>query len=141
VIQVQYKLFPNDVVWLQALDTFNTAVVSPIYYAGFTSFTILASAIMFKVLLCAHAHGKRERECVRDPWLCFCVCVCVGGGGFSKEHFLTLPISSLKDYSGQSASSIASELCGFLTVLSGTAVLHSTREPDSPTLPGRFLLY
>ena len=63
VIQVQYKLFPNNVVWLQALDTFNTAVVSPIYYAGFTSFTILASAIMFKVLLCAHAHGKREREC------------------------------------------------------------------------------
>ncbi|KAG6789799.1 hypothetical protein POTOM_005923 [Populus tomentosa] len=84
---VQYKLFPNNVVWLQALDTFNTAVVSPIYYAGFTSFTILASAIMFK------------------------------------------------DYSGQSASSIASELCGFLTVLSGTAVLHSTREPDPPTLP------
>uniref|UniRef100_A0A6N2L790 Probable magnesium transporter n=1 Tax=Salix viminalis TaxID=40686 RepID=A0A6N2L790_SALVM len=29
-----------------ALDTFNTAIVSPIYYAGFTSFTILASAIM-----------------------------------------------------------------------------------------------
>lgn len=66
-----------------ALDTFNTAVVSPIYYAGFTSFTILASAIMFK------------------------------------------------DYSGQSVSSIASELCGFVTVLSGTAVLHSTREPDT----------
>ncbi|XP_011011263.1 PREDICTED: probable magnesium transporter NIPA6 [Populus euphratica] len=69
-----------------ALDTFNTAVVSPIYYAGFTSFTILASAIMFK------------------------------------------------DYSGQSASSIASELCGFVTVLSGTFVLHSTREPDPPIL-------
>ena len=45
------QLFPNDVVWLQALDTFNTAVVSPIYYAGFTSFTILASAIMFKVVM------------------------------------------------------------------------------------------
>ncbi|XP_054793998.1 probable magnesium transporter NIPA7 [Prosopis cineraria] len=67
-----------------ALDTFNTAVVSPIYYALFTSFTILASAIMFK------------------------------------------------DYNGQSASSIASELCGFITVLSGTTVLHSTREPDPP---------
>ncbi|KAJ4844372.1 hypothetical protein Tsubulata_029739 [Turnera subulata] len=67
-----------------ALDTFNTAVVSPIYYAMFTSFTIFASAIMFK------------------------------------------------DYSGQSASSIASELCGFVTVLSGTAVLHNTREPDPP---------
>nr|CAD1817814.1 unnamed protein product [Ananas comosus var. bracteatus] len=66
----------------KALDTFNTAVVSPIYYALFTTLTILASAIMFK------------------------------------------------DWSGQSASSIASELCGFVTVLSGTAILHSTREPD-----------
>ncbi|PKI31713.1 probable magnesium transporter NIPA6 [Punica granatum] len=69
-----------------ALDTFNTALVSPIYYAMFTAFTILASAIMFK------------------------------------------------DYSGQSASTIASELCGFIIVLSGTAVLHSTREPESPLI-------
>lgn len=68
----------------KALDTFNTAVVSPIYYAMFTSLTILASAIMFK------------------------------------------------DWSGQSASSIVSVLCGFLTVLSGTMVLHSTRDPDPP---------
>ncbi|KAK9732951.1 hypothetical protein RND81_04G033800 [Saponaria officinalis] len=67
-----------------ALDTFNTAVVSPIYYALFTSFTILASAIMFQ------------------------------------------------DYYGQSASDIASELCGFITVLSGTTILHSTRDPDQP---------
>ncbi|KAK6923680.1 Magnesium transporter NIPA [Dillenia turbinata] len=67
-----------------ALDTFNTSLVSPIYYAMFTSFTILASAIMFK------------------------------------------------DWAGQSASSIASALCGFITVLSGTAVLHSTRDPDPP---------
>ncbi|KAH7861228.1 hypothetical protein Vadar_023363 [Vaccinium darrowii] len=68
----------------KALDNFNTAVVSPIYYALFTSLTILASAIMFK------------------------------------------------DWSGQSASNIASVLCGFITVLSGTMVLHSTREPDPP---------
>ncbi|VAH09250.1 unnamed protein product [Triticum turgidum subsp. durum] len=32
----------------KALDTFNTAVVSPIYYVMFTSLTILASIIMFK---------------------------------------------------------------------------------------------
>ncbi|OAY61335.1 probable magnesium transporter NIPA6 [Manihot esculenta] len=32
----------------KALDTFNTAVVSPVYYVMFTSFTILASVIMFK---------------------------------------------------------------------------------------------
>ena len=35
--------------FMQALDTFNTAVVSPIYYTMFTSLTILASVIMFKV--------------------------------------------------------------------------------------------
>eukprot|EP00262_Sarcandra_glabra_P006110 TRINITY_DN1818_c0_g1_i1.p1 TRINITY_DN1818_c0_g1~~TRINITY_DN1818_c0_g1_i1.p1 ORF type:complete len:208 (+),score=18.20 TRINITY_DN1818_c0_g1_i1:43-624(+) len=67
-----------------ALDTFNTAVVSPVYYAMFTTLTILASAIMFK------------------------------------------------DWSGQSASSIASEICGLITVLSGTTVLHTNREPDPP---------
>lgn len=33
----------------KALDTFNMVVVSPIYYAMFTSFTIVASMIMFKV--------------------------------------------------------------------------------------------
>ncbi|XP_010667365.2 probable magnesium transporter NIPA6 isoform X2 [Beta vulgaris subsp. vulgaris] len=36
------------------------------------------------------------------------------------------------DYYGQSISNIASELCGFITVLSGTTILHSTREPDQP---------
>ncbi|XP_031480412.1 probable magnesium transporter NIPA3 isoform X2 [Nymphaea colorata] len=33
---------------LTALDVFNTSVVSPVYYVMFTSFTILASMIMFK---------------------------------------------------------------------------------------------
>lgn len=45
VIFLIYLLFPV----MQALDTFNTAVVSPIYYVMFTSLTILASVIMFKV--------------------------------------------------------------------------------------------
>ena len=39
----------------QALDTFNTAVVSPIYYVMFTSLTILASVIMFKVCIINHS--------------------------------------------------------------------------------------
>ncbi|XP_038973185.1 probable magnesium transporter NIPA2 isoform X2 [Phoenix dactylifera] len=34
----------------KALDTFNTAVVSPVYYVMFTTFTIFASMIMFKVI-------------------------------------------------------------------------------------------
>ncbi|CAK9142766.1 unnamed protein product [Ilex paraguariensis] len=37
-----------------------------------------------------------------------------------------------RDWSGQSAGNIISVLCGFITVLSGTMVLHSTREPDPP---------
>jgi hypothetical protein len=33
----------------QALDTFSAAIVSPVYYVMFTTLTIIASAIMFKV--------------------------------------------------------------------------------------------
>ncbi len=33
----------------RALDMFNTAIVSPIYYVMFTLFTITASLILFKV--------------------------------------------------------------------------------------------
>ncbi|XP_050238840.1 probable magnesium transporter NIPA6 isoform X1 [Mercurialis annua] len=69
----------------KALDTFNTAVVSPIYYVMFTSLTILASVIMFK------------------------------------------------DWAGQSIGSITSEICGFVVVLSGTVLLHSTRDFERTT--------
>lgn len=41
-----------------------------------------------------------------------------------------------QDLYGQSASDIASEVCGLITVLSGTTVLHSTREPDPPPNSG-----
>ncbi|XP_015873691.3 probable magnesium transporter NIPA4 [Ziziphus jujuba] len=64
----------------KALDTFNTAVVSPIYYVMFTTLTILASVIMFK------------------------------------------------DWDDQSGGNIISEICGFIVVLSGTILLHTTRE-------------
>ncbi|XP_019459664.1 PREDICTED: probable magnesium transporter NIPA6 isoform X2 [Lupinus angustifolius] len=84
----------------KALDTFNTAVVSPIYYAMFTTLTILASVIMFK------------------------------------------------DWDGQSGVTIVSEICGFIVVLSGTILLHTTKEferissfrgsaPSSPSLSVR----
>ncbi|XP_075501875.1 putative magnesium transporter NIPA4 isoform X3 [Primulina tabacum] len=64
----------------KALDTFNTAVVSPIYYVMFTSFTILASVIMFK------------------------------------------------DWDRQNPTQIVTELCGFVTILSGTFLLHKTKD-------------
>ncbi|CAE6129387.1 unnamed protein product [Arabidopsis arenosa] len=64
----------------KALDTFNTAVVSPIYYVMFTSLTILASVIMFK------------------------------------------------DWDRQNGTQIFTELCGFVTILSGTFLLHTTTD-------------
>ncbi|KAG0495217.1 hypothetical protein HPP92_006211 [Vanilla planifolia] len=81
----------------KALDTFNTAIVSPIYYVMFTTLTILASVIMFK------------------------------------------------DWEGQSGGNIISEICGFIVVLSGTILLHVTKDfdrnnkgtPMSPTLSTR----
>ncbi|XP_015887228.2 probable magnesium transporter NIPA1 isoform X2 [Ziziphus jujuba] len=64
----------------KALDTFNTAVISPVYYVMFTTFTILASMIMFK------------------------------------------------DWDLQNGSQIATELCGFVTILAGTFLLHKTKD-------------
>ncbi|XP_076934271.1 putative magnesium transporter NIPA1 [Bidens hawaiensis] len=77
----------------KALDTFNTAVISPVYYVMFTSLTILASMIMFK------------------NW----------------DH--------------QNASQIISELSGFVTIFSGTFLLHKTKDmgtraTESPKLSG-----
>ncbi|KAF2297436.1 hypothetical protein GH714_023504 [Hevea brasiliensis] len=76
----------------KALDTFNTAVVSPIYYVMFTSLTILASVIMFK------------------------------------------------DWDRQNPTQIVTEICGFVTILSGTFLLHRTKdmvEGSSPSLSSR----
>ncbi|XWS13364.1 hypothetical protein CRYUN_Cryun36dG0031200 [Craigia yunnanensis] len=64
----------------KALDTFNTAVISPVYYVMFTTFTIIASMIMFK------------------------------------------------EWDSQEAADIATELCGFVTILSGTFLLHKTKD-------------
>ncbi|XP_015056172.1 probable magnesium transporter NIPA3 isoform X2 [Solanum pennellii] len=71
----------------KALDTFNTAVVSPIYYVMFTSLTILASIIMFK------------------------------------------------DWDRQNPTQIVTEMCGFVTILSGTFLLHKTKDMvDGPAM-------
>ncbi|XP_052206507.1 probable magnesium transporter NIPA2 isoform X2 [Diospyros lotus] len=72
---------------LTALDTFNTAVVSPVYYVMFTTLTILASMIMFK------------------------------------------------DWDSQDASQIVTELCGFVTILAGTFLLHKTKDMGSDSTP------
>ncbi|XP_059631919.1 probable magnesium transporter NIPA4 isoform X2 [Cornus florida] len=71
----------------KALDTFNTAVVSPIYYVTFTSLTILASVIMFK------------------------------------------------DWAGQNPTQIVTEFCGFVTIISGTFLLHKTKDMNDSSSP------
>ncbi|KAL4272425.1 hypothetical protein GQ457_13G029470 [Hibiscus cannabinus] len=74
----------------KALDTFNTAVVCPVYYVMFTTFTIIASMIMFK------------------------------------------------DWDSQGGTEITTELCGFITILAGTFLLHKTKDmgkSSSNTLP------
>ncbi|XP_021819981.1 probable magnesium transporter NIPA6 isoform X1 [Prunus avium] len=77
----------------KALDTFDAAIVAPVYYVMFTTLTIIASVIMFK------------------------------------------------DWSGQDVSSIASEICGFITVLSGTIILHATKNEESSTQAGTVTWY
>ncbi|KAJ9555658.1 hypothetical protein OSB04_010272 [Centaurea solstitialis] len=73
----------------KALDTFNTNVVSPIYYVMFTSLTIVASVIMFK------------------------------------------------DWDDQSGTQIATEICGFITILCGTFLLHKAKDMASPAAGSR----
>ncbi|XP_020585551.1 probable magnesium transporter NIPA1 [Phalaenopsis equestris] len=71
----------------KALDTFNTAVISPVHYVMFSTFTILASMIMFK------------------------------------------------DWDSQNGTQIATELCGFITILSGTFLLHKTMHMGDDSAP------
>ncbi|KAK2435071.1 putative magnesium transporter NIPA6 [Trifolium repens] len=51
---------------------------------------------------------------------------------------LTIIASAImfKDWSGQDISSIASEICGFITVLTGTIILHGTKEQEESTRKG-----
>lgn len=48
----------------QALDTFNTALVTPIYYVIFTTCTLVASALLFEGWTkCADGSAKCEENC------------------------------------------------------------------------------
>ncbi|KAL6526011.1 hypothetical protein OROHE_015535 [Orobanche hederae] len=51
---------------------------------------------------------------------------------------LTIIASAImfKDWSGQNVSSITSEICGFIIVLSGTIILHMTREEEPTAATG-----
>jgi len=55
----------------RALDMFNTAIVSPIYYVMFTLFTIIASLIMFKVWSCHPIPWLNEHAPCHHEWPLF----------------------------------------------------------------------
>ncbi|KAH9657382.1 putative magnesium transporter NIPA6 [Citrus sinensis] len=57
--------------------------------------------------------------------------VCV----ITQLNYLNKASPPLLDWSGQDVSGIASEICGFITVLSGTIILHATREHEQTTAP------
>lgn len=99
--------------------------MSPIYYVMFTTLTIVASAIIFKVnISLLYMNGK-------VPMNVYCAFHHLTAINDLASDVFLIPISWLQDWSGQSVSSIASELCGFVTVLSGTIILHSTREKEA----------
>ncbi|RVX13077.1 putative magnesium transporter NIPA4 [Vitis vinifera] len=176
----------------KALDTFNTAVVSPIYYAMFTSLTILASVIMFKeswsqtlvVVLKKESENKSYTEfedvskkrlrprlemnvgslrvgsspCLNrektfacslpiECWLDHMIQpVNLGNWAVSKEFFSRLQGVAVdsegedKDWDRQNPTQIVTEMCGFVTILSGTFLLHKTKdmvEGSSPSFAVR----
>lgn len=112
----------------QALDSFNTAVVSPIYYVTFTSLTIVASVIMFKVSYSIKSETRIFRICMNFDGL------------FGMNVHIIVIYSSLnvemQDWAGQTATNVVSEICGFLTILSGTILLHSTKESSDSRRSG-----
>uniref|UniRef100_A0A0D9VG61 Probable magnesium transporter n=1 Tax=Leersia perrieri TaxID=77586 RepID=A0A0D9VG61_9ORYZ len=73
----------------KALDSYNTAVVSPVYYVMFTILTIFANMIMYK-------------------------------DSFSRN-----------------ATQVATQLCGFVTIVAGTFLLHKTRDMGNEPPPSQ----
>mmetsp|Transcript_31331 Transcript_31331/g.82112 ORF Transcript_31331/g.82112 Transcript_31331/m.82112 type:complete len:395 (+) Transcript_31331:24-1208(+) len=95
----------------KALDTFNTAVVSPIYYVLFTTATILASGILF------NGWGNAGAE-YPAPQVVAASAPHKGGQAALGE----------REYG---AGQFISAICGFLTIVCGVALLHLSRNSVS----------
>eukprot|EP00041_Stephanoeca_diplocostata_P020964 m.479711 g.479711 ORF g.479711 m.479711 type:complete len:406 (-) comp21705_c0_seq1:2525-3742(-) len=87
----------------KALDTFNTAIVSPIYYVLFTTATIFASGVLFS------GWGQDGIETVED------LPTGPTGAPFTVEG-------------GYGASQMITAICGFLTIVIGVFLLHLSRD-------------
>ena len=45
-----------------------------------------------------------------------------------NSHVHSLIDIDMQDWDGQTATNVVSEICGFITILSGTILLHSTKD-------------
>lgn len=95
----------------KALDTFNTAIVSPIYYVIFTTATIVASAILFNgwdsSLDDADINMEEVIASLRETG----ALPSAFGHQFGTSDLITL-------------------VCGFLTIVGGVFMLHISRQED-----------
>lgn len=89
----------------KALDTFNTAVVTPIYYVFFTTSTIVSSAILFNGWGGAMVIKDIHSETGDKVGMTLC------GDGYGAPEFVTV-------------------IGGFVTIISGVFLLHHSREVD-----------
>eukprot|EP00730_Choanoeca_flexa_P015318 TRINITY_DN7011_c0_g1_i4.p1 TRINITY_DN7011_c0_g1~~TRINITY_DN7011_c0_g1_i4.p1 ORF type:complete len:401 (+),score=107.39 TRINITY_DN7011_c0_g1_i4:155-1357(+) len=109
-----------------ALDTFNTARVTPIYYVIFTTATIAASAILFR--------GWNSQDCdtLTSPDVYDGPTPPPAQGRRSNEDLRTstspAPTTAVVCSGGYSGAALLTCLCGFLTICSGVYLLHLSRE-------------
>ena len=75
----------------KALDLFNTAIVSPIYYVMFTTFTIIASIILFQAKLLL---GKSATVHSLDPARSSCTRWKVMQTAFGQQNAATAEASA-----------------------------------------------
>ncbi|KAI4297727.1 hypothetical protein L6164_037601 [Bauhinia variegata] len=90
--------------------------------------SITVSAVLGHFLL----NEKLQKMGVHCGISCYC------DSDTSKAYSKFWPLN--QDWSGQDMRSIASEICGFITVLSGTTLLHATRDQEQADMQGRLLL-
>lgn len=114
----------------KALDLFNTAIVSPIYYVMFTTFTITASVILFQVsLLPADKHDKILSTCCK-ACLPILQCCCLFAQLIPADLLIAELLCCIQVQEEQSARQATTEICGFVTIVIGTFLLHSTKDLD-----------
>ncbi|EDQ84992.1 uncharacterized protein MONBRDRAFT_34446 [Monosiga brevicollis MX1] len=109
-----------------ALDTFNTALVTPIYYVLFTTAVIVASALLFRGWSGEDCHVLAPTQLPSGPT----APPLVGRRGFDwpRDEASTTVVPTVECSGGYGAAPLLTCLCGFLTICAGVFLLHLSRE-------------